>query len=52
MDEQSKEFQDIQQQLKEARDEINLLCTTNEDLCNINEKLTENWRNISQQIHY
>eukprot|EP01084_Bolivina_argentea_P026639 49554_1 len=40
-DEQQKEFVDLQKQLKECRDEINFLCTTNEDLYNINENLSK-----------
>ena len=41
MDEQRNEYQDLQKQLKGAREEINFLCTTNEDLIEQNDKLTK-----------
>ena len=40
-DDQSKEYEDLQQQLKECRDEINFLCTTNEDLQTVNNSLNK-----------
>lgn len=47
-DEQRREMDDLHQQLKECREEINFLCTTNENLTSLNETLTQKIKKYPQ----